>query len=63
MPLTIPVQQEIAREISTALFSKNWASHLLVGNVRELESKKKKGSRIVLAKRQRRENPTEIEQI
>ena len=29
MPLTIPVQQEVAREISMPLFPNNWASHLL----------------------------------
>ena len=31
MPLTIPVQQEVARETSTPLFPKNWASHLFRG--------------------------------
>ena len=31
MPLGVPVQQEVARETSTALFPKNWASHLLRG--------------------------------
>ena len=32
--LAIPVQQEVARKTSTPLFPKNWASHLLRGNVR-----------------------------
>ena len=31
MPLAIPVQQEVARETSTPLIPKNWASHLLRG--------------------------------
>ena len=31
IPLTIPVQQEVARETSMSLFLKNWASHLLRG--------------------------------
>ena len=31
MPLTIPVQQEVAREISMPLFPKNGASRLLRG--------------------------------
>ena len=31
MPLTVPVQQEVARETLTPLFPKNWASHLLWG--------------------------------
>ena len=31
MPLTIPVQQEVARETSMSLFPKNWASYLLKG--------------------------------
>ena len=30
----IPVQQEVAREILMPLFPKNWAFHLLRGNVR-----------------------------
>ena len=34
MPLAAPVQQEVARETSTPLVSKNWASHLLRGVVR-----------------------------
>ena len=31
IPLAIPVQQEVPRETSMALFPKNWASHLLSG--------------------------------
>ena len=31
MPLTIPAQQEVARETSTPLFPKNWVSHLWRG--------------------------------
>ena len=31
MPLTIPAQQEVARETSTPLLPENWASHLLRG--------------------------------
>ena len=31
MPLTIPAQQEVARETLTPLFPKNCASHLLRG--------------------------------
>ena len=34
MPLTIQVQQEVARETSMPLFPKTWASRLLRGNVR-----------------------------
>ena len=30
MPLTIPVQQEVARKISMPLLPNNWASHLLM---------------------------------
>ena len=33
MPLATPVQQEVARETSTPLFPKNWASHLLRGGM------------------------------
>ena len=31
IPLTIPIQQEVARKTLTPLFPKNWASHLLRG--------------------------------
>lgn len=31
MPLTIPAQQEVARETAIPLFPKNWVSHLLRG--------------------------------
>ena len=32
MPLTIPVQQEVARETSMPLFPENWTSHPLRGD-------------------------------
>ena len=31
MPVTVPVQQEVARKTLMPLFPKNWASHLLKG--------------------------------
>ena len=40
MPLAISAEQEVARETSTPLFPKNWASHLEGGNVRQLEQEK-----------------------
>ena len=52
MTLTIPAQQELARETSMALFPKNWASYLLRGGI--LRSQKRKESKIVVAKRQRK---------
>ena len=40
MPLTIPVQQEVARETLTPLFPKNWASHLLSGEMSDRKGKR-----------------------
>ena len=41
MPLAIPVQQEVARKTSIALFPKNWASHLLRGECQVVRIGKK----------------------
>ena len=61
MPLPIPVHQEVARETSTPLFPKNWASHLLRGQG-EVVRIGKKESRMAVAERQTREKLAKIEQ-
>ena len=60
MPLPVPVQPEVDKETSVHLFPKNWASHLWRGIL--CSWNRKKESRMAVAKRQRREKPTEIEQ-
>ena len=42
MPLVIPAQQEVARETSTPLFPRNWASHLLRGGMLGSQNGKKR---------------------
>ena len=55
MPLTIPAQQKVSRETLMSLFPKNWASHLLgVGGGMLGSYNRKKKSKIVVAKRQRK---------
>ena len=61
MPLTIPVQQEVAKEASAPLFPENWASHLLRGEC-EVVRVGKKEFKMAMAKRQRREKPVKIVQ-
>ena len=62
MPLTIPVQQEVARKTLTPLFPNNWASHLLgVGGILCRQNRKNE-SKLAVAKRQRKEKPTKMEQ-
>ena len=51
MPLPILVQQNVARENSTLLYPKNWASHLLRGGMLGSQNRKKE-SRMVVVKRQ-----------
>ena len=59
MPLTVPVQQEVARETLTPLVPMNWASHLLRGMLNSYNRKKE--SRMAVVKRQRSEKPVKIE--
>ena len=54
MPLAIPAQQEAVRETSTPLLPKNWASYLLMEECWVVRIGKKE-SKIVVAKRQRKE--------
>ena len=53
MPLAVPGQQEVARETSTPLLPKNWASHLLSRGTLGSQNRKKE-SKIAVARRQRR---------
>ena len=57
MPLTIPVQQEVARKTLTPLFPNNWASHLLgVGGILCRQNRKKE-SRMTWLKEKEGKSP------
>ena len=56
MPLATPVQQEVAKETLTPLFTKNWASHLLRGGMLGSKNREKE-SKMAVAKRPGRESP------
>ena len=61
MSFSISAQQEVARETSMPLLSKIGASHLLRGEMLGSWNRKNE-SKMVVAKRQRREKPTKVGQ-
>ena len=61
MPLAILVQQEVARETLTPLFTMNWASHLLRGEC-QVVRKGQRSPECQWQKDKERDKPAKMEQ-